>query len=63
MYPQTLNLKLRIVLQPVGVRPLLFLEDDEHVLAVQQKSGISQQQAAELASFLLHAEGRPYARS
>jgi len=28
IYPETLNLKLRIVLQPVGVRPLFFLEDE-----------------------------------
>jgi hypothetical protein len=63
IYPETLNLKLKNVVQPVGVRPLFFLEDNEHALAVQQRSGISQEQAVELASFLLHSEGRPYARS
>ena len=63
IYPETLNLKLKIAIQPVGVRPLFLLEDNDHVLAVQQRSGISQQQAVELASFLLHSEGRPYARS
>ena len=63
IYPETLNLKLKIIVQPVGVRPLFLLEDNEHVLAVQQKSGISKQQAVELASFLLHSEGHPYARS
>ena len=57
IYPEALNLQLKIVLQPVGIRPLFVLEDDQHVLAVQQKSGISQQQALELASFLLHFEG------
>ena len=59
IYPETLNLKLRIVLQPVGVRPLFILEDDQHTLALQQNSGITQQQAIEMASFLLHSEGRP----
>jgi hypothetical protein len=58
MYPKTLNLKLKIILQPVGVRPLFFIEDEHHVLSAQQKSGISQQQAIELASFLLHSAGR-----
>lgn len=63
LYPQTLNLKLRIILQPVGVRPLFVLEDEEHLLAVQQKSGITREQAVELASFLLHSEGRTDAHS
>ena|SRR5271163_1927971 len=59
IYPETLNLKLRIVLQPVGVRPLFILEDDQHTLGLQQQqsSGITQEQAIELASFLLHYEG------
>jgi hypothetical protein len=63
IYPETLNLKLKIIVQPVGVRPLFVLEDDQHVLAAQQKSGISLQQAVELASFLLHSEGRPAGHS
>jgi hypothetical protein len=57
IYPETLNLKLKIILQPVGVRPLFFLEDAQHTLGVQQSSGITQQQAIEIASFLLHYEG------
>jgi hypothetical protein len=63
IYPETLNLKLKIIVQPVGARPLFVLEDDQHVLAEQQKSGISVQQAVELASFLLHSEGRPAGHS
>jgi hypothetical protein len=63
IYPETLNLKLKIIVQPVGVRPRFVLEDDQHVLAAQQKSGISVQQAVELASFLLHSEGRPAGHS
>jgi len=63
IYPETLNLKLKLIVQPVGVRPLFLIEEDQHLLAMQQKSGISQQQAVELASFLLHSEGRPSAHS
>lgn len=63
IYPETLNLKLKIILRPTGVRPLFVFADDEHSLAKQQKCGISQAQAVELASFLLHSEGRPPARS
>lgn len=63
IYPETLNLKLKIIVQPVGARPLFVLEDDQHVLATQQKSGISVRQAVELASFLLHSEGRPAGHS
>jgi hypothetical protein len=63
IYPETLNLKLKIVLQAVGTRPLFLIEDTEHELGLQQKSGISQQQAVELASVLLHSAGRPDAHS
>jgi len=59
IYPETLNLKLKIILQPVGVRAPFILEHDQHTLALQQNSGITQQQAIEMASFLLHSEGRP----
>lgn len=62
-YPETLNLKLKIVLQPVGIRPLFFVEDAAHPLGLQQKCGISERQALELASMLLHSEGRPDAHS
>ena len=63
IYPETLNLKLKIIVQTVGVRPLFVVEDDQHMLAEQQKSGISVQQAVELASFLLHSEDRPTGHS
>jgi hypothetical protein len=63
IYPETLNLKLKIVLQPVGTRPLFIFDDNQHLLARQQKIGISPAQAVELASFLLHSEGGPPAHS
>lgn len=53
-YPETLNLKLNIVLQPVGTRPVFYIEESEHPLAQEQQHGISYQQAMERASFYLH---------
>ena len=38
-YPSTLNLKLKIVMQPVKVRPLFVIEEPVHPLAVEQSSG------------------------
>ncbi|HZQ67929.1 MAG TPA: DUF2199 domain-containing protein [Terriglobales bacterium] len=54
IYPETLNLKLRITLQPVGQRPLFFIEEGEHLLAQEQSVGITEGRAMELASLLLH---------
>lgn len=53
VYPETLNLKLRIVIQPVGTRPRFILEED-HPLAAAQEHGISRREAAELSANLLH---------
>src|SRR5262249_55942267 len=41
VYPETLNLKLRIVIQPVGTRPLFVLQEEPHPLATAQQNGIS----------------------
>src|SRR6185437_10206036 len=40
IYPETLNLRLEIEIQPVGDRPLFFLED-EHPLAGEQQQGLT----------------------
>jgi hypothetical protein len=56
VYPETLNLKLTILIQSVGTRPLFIVEDPEHPLAIEQKSGITPTAAMELASLLLHTE-------
>jgi len=61
IYPETLNLKLRIVIQAVGVRPLFILEE-EHPLAAAQQLGISRLEAMELSAALLHVRG-PWSRS
>ena len=54
VYPETLNLKLKITLQPVGERPLFFIEEVEHLLAQEQIAGITEDRAMELACALLH---------
>jgi len=61
VYPETLNLKLRIVLQPVGTRPRFILEE-EHPLATAQRDGISRADAMELCATLLHIQG-PWSKS
>ena len=53
-YPETMNLKTRILLQPVGTRPLLEIEEKDHPLAIEQNSGITRERAQVLASLLLH---------
>ena len=57
VYPETLNLKLRIVIQPVGTRPLFIIEE-EHPLAVAQQHGMSVREVAELSAKLLHIPGQ-----
>jgi hypothetical protein len=56
VYPETLNLRLKVVLQPVGMRPLFIAEEDDHPLALEQRSGITQQRAMHLAFLLLHQQ-------
>jgi hypothetical protein len=60
-YPETINLKLRILIQPVGKRPL-FIVEDEHPLATAQQHGISRREAMELTATLFHVQG-PWSRS
>jgi len=55
-YPETLNLKCEILVQPVGTRPLLCLEDPEHPFAIEQRTGITRARALELVGLLLHQE-------
>jgi len=56
VYPETLSLKIEIVVQPVGTRPQFLLEEAEHPLTIEQRSGISRGRALELASLLLHQQ-------
>lgn len=56
IYPETLNLRLSIALQPLGTRPLFTVEEVDHPLAQAQRSGISHDQARHWAALLLHQE-------
>jgi hypothetical protein len=53
-YPETLNLRLKIALQPVGTRALFVIEEGDHPLAIEQASGITIRRAHELASLVMH---------
>src|SRR5579864_1473742 len=52
--PTTLNLKCSIRVAPVGSRPLLFIDEPEHPLAVEQRQGISLERVQQIASALMH---------
>ncbi len=56
VYPETLNLKLTIRIQPVGTRPLFIIDEPDHPLSIQQRLGITAQEAENLASLLLHQQ-------
>lgn len=56
IYPETLNLKVQILIRPIGERPLLMVEESDHQLAAEQKSGITRARAWELAALLLHQQ-------
>jgi hypothetical protein len=53
LYPDTLNQCLEVQKKPVGSRPLFILEDAENFLAVEQRNGLTAQQAAHYACSLL----------
>jgi hypothetical protein len=48
-YPDTLNQWLDAQIKPVGSRPLFILEDAENFLAVEQRNGLTAQQAAQFS--------------
>ena len=56
IYPETLNLKVQILIRPVGERPTLLVEENDHCLAAEQRSGITQERAWELVALLLHQQ-------
>jgi hypothetical protein len=53
IYPDTFNLKLRIEVRPVGERPLFFVEEPDHALAIEQTAGISTETAMQYSCLLL----------
>jgi hypothetical protein len=55
VYPDTLNLRVTIRVQPVGERPLLFVDEEDHPLAGTQRTGMSMEETQKLISRLLHS--------
>ncbi len=53
-YPEILNLKTKVLVQPVGTRPLVVIEENDHPLAIEQANGITRHRAEELASLIMH---------
>jgi hypothetical protein len=53
IYADTLNLKLKIEIQPLGQRPLFVLEEREHLLAEEQRLGLDAAKAREYACILM----------
>lgn len=48
-YESTLSLPLQVRTQPVGIRPLLVVEEPDHPLFRDQREGISWQRACEIS--------------
>ena len=55
VYPDTLNLKVKLHVSPVGVRPNIVVEEPDHPLAVEQKEGMTLSRVAEIAARLMHS--------
>jgi hypothetical protein len=53
IYPETLNMKLAIEIQPVSQRPLFLLEEPDHPLTQEQQNGLRREKAREYACLLL----------
>ncbi len=58
-FPDTLNLKCNLISQSPGLRPRIELEPTDHLLAVEQRNGISQQRFRELSEQCLHGWKHP----
>lgn len=53
IYPDTLNLRLEIRIQPVGQRPLFVIEEAGHVLSLEQRNGLDMEKAKDYACILM----------
>ena len=54
-YPDTLNLKTHVILQPYPLRPRIELEPTDHPLAVEQREGITVVRLQEILEAIEHA--------
>jgi hypothetical protein len=56
-YPDnTRDLRVKVQIRPVGERPLFFVEDQDHPLAIQQRQGMFLVVAERISSRLLHPQ-------
>jgi len=53
-YPETLNLRTNVHTRKPGLRPLIELEPTDHLLAVEQRVGITRDRVKEIAEVVLH---------
>lgn len=53
-YPDTMNLKTMVHMRDHGVRPFVEIEPTDHLLAVEQRNGISLERVADLYSVMVH---------
>ena len=58
-YPDTLNLKSKVVLRPHPLRPSIELEPTSHPLAVEQRHGIDEERVRQILEANMHAGPRP----
>lgn len=53
IYPGTINMKLQILIEPVGVRPRFVLEEPKHPFSIEQRAGLTIEKAREYACLLM----------
>jgi hypothetical protein len=58
-YPNTLNLKCNVISRAVGQRPCVQFEPIDHLLALEQRNGISYERFLELSGQFLHGWKHP----
>jgi hypothetical protein len=56
VYPDTKNLKTMVHLRDNGIRPYIELEPADHMLAIEQRQGISVERLAEIYAIMTHDE-------
>ncbi|MCH7232555.1 DUF2199 domain-containing protein [Glycomyces sp. L485] len=54
----TINLKTNVHTRPVGERPFIELEPTDHLLAVEQRTGITLDRVCEIAEAVIHLASR-----
>jgi hypothetical protein len=57
-YPETLNLKAQVYIRPLIQRPVMELDSSEHLLALEQRNGITLTRVGEIVAALLQHRGK-----